>query len=317
MVSSGPATYTLQAARLRLRVLSYGGILQSLETPDRLGRWANVSLGFAQPEDYLGGNPAYFGAIIGRVANRIRRGTFVLDGATYHVPSSDGANALHGGVRGFDKRDWTVDALSSTSLRLTRVSPAGEEGFPGELHVQVTYAIVGETSLRIDYLATTDAPTVVNLTHHAYFNLGGAIDDHVVWLNASAYMPVDDELLPTGDITPVDGTVFDFRQPTRIGGGEFDHNWVLDGWDPSELKLQARVSEPTTGRVLEVRTTEPGIQFYTGNLLDGRPYARRSGFTLETQHFPDSPNRAEFPSTVLRPGNEYRSTTIYAFGLGG
>jgi aldose 1-epimerase len=327
--SAGPVeSYSLESDRLRARILSYGGILQSLEAPDRHGHWRNVTLGFNTVDEYRAGASAYFGAIIGRFANRLRGGTFSLDGATYRVPLSDGANSLHGGQHGFDTFVWDVEAASSTALTLTRVSHDGEEGYPGSLRVAVTYSIDDAGGLRMDYVATTDAPTIVNLTNHAYFNLrgdcAGDVYDHSVWLNASAYTPVDDGLIPTGEIASVDGTRFDFRQPRSIGQEGYDHNWVLDDWRPGAAPvLQARVVEPTSGRLLEVLTTEPGIQFYTGNLLDGSltgsggcRYQRGAGFTLETQHFPDSPNHPNFPSTLLRPGEEFRSTTIYRLVAG-
>jgi aldose 1-epimerase len=292
---------------------------------------ANVTLGFSTPETYYT-HRAFFGAVVGRCANRIKGGSFSLEGVTYQVACNDGTNSLHGGRRGFDKYVWDVARVSSTALRFSRLSPDGEEAYPGALSVTVTYSLQGESALRIDYLATTDKPTIVNLTNHAYFNLAGesagGISEHVLWLNASHYTPVDARLIPTGGIEPVDGTPFDFRAPTAIGarideahpqlvfGGGYDHNFVLEGWRPrQEPALQARVVEPSTGRVLEVLTTEPGIQFYSGNLLDGRPYPRRGGFTLETQHFPDSPSHPEFPSILLRPTEEYRSTTVYAFSV--
>ncbi|MBV8713669.1 MAG: galactose mutarotase [Chloroflexi bacterium] len=318
--SPGGTVFRLAGARLRARVLAYGGILQALEVPDPDGRWHNVTLGFADPDQYRRANPAYFGATIGRFANRIAGGTFSLDGRSYKVPVNNGQNSLHGGPGGFHNRIWQPTQVSETRVALQYVSPDGEEGYPGTVHVTVTYSIQDVDSLRLDYLATADAPTVVNLTNHAYFNLAGKGDiyNHVVWLNASHYLPVDTTQIPTGLVAPVDGTPFDFRQPTAIGAhmppGGYDHNWVLDGWTSSTSAplLQARVTEPTSGRALEVWTTEPGIQFYTGNLLE----QRGAGFTLETQHYPDAPNQPTFPSTVLRPGKQFRSTTIYRLSAG-
>jgi aldose 1-epimerase len=331
------AAYTLASERLRVRVLNYGGIIQSIETPDRAGAWATVTLGFEGFEQYLK-NPAYFGALIGRYANRIAHGRFTLDRDNYQVPVNNGPNSLHGGPHGFHTRLWSVRQVGDAALTLSRVSPDGEEGYPGNLSVEVSCSLVESDALRLEYVATTDAATVLNLTNHAYFHLSGEsgrdVNNHVVWLNASHFTPVDANLIPTGEIAPVAGTPFDFREPTRIGArirephpqlqyaGGYDHNWAFDGWQPSTAAplLQARVTDPSSGRILEMWTTEPGVQFYTGNQLDGtllgprgHPYTRGAGFTLETQHFPDSPNQPSFPSTVLRPGEEYRSTTVYRF----
>jgi aldose 1-epimerase len=313
--------YTLVGEAIRARILAYGAIVQSLEVPDRAGQWRNVTLGFADARQYVENNPAYFGAIVGRFANRIANGAFTLDGRAYQVPVNDGPNSLHGGPHGFHTRVWPSVQVSDTRLDMDLVSQHGDAGYPGTLRVRVTYSIEDESGLRMDYRATTDAATVVNLTNHAYFNLKaeGDIYDHVVRLNASHYLPVSSTQIPTGELAPVTNTPFDFREPLPIGAhmpsDGYDHNWVLDDWTASTSTpvLQARVSEPTNGRVLEIWTTEPGIQFYTGNLLEHRG----AGFTLETQHFPDSPNQPGFPSTVLRPGEELRSTTIYRFAVGG
>jgi aldose 1-epimerase len=326
--------HSLSNGRITARILPLGGIVQSLLVPDAHRQVDNVTLGFAAPEAYQQPHP-YFGALIGRFANRIAGGRFRLDGEPIEVPLSDGPNSLHGGPHGFDKCTWDVAASDARTLLLAYVSRDGEEGYPGTLNVDVTYTVTDDDALRLDYKATTDRTTVVNLTNHTYFNLAGEgsghVYDHVVWLNADAYTPVSATLIPTGAIEAVDGTPFDFRTPTAIGarirdahaqlgyGRGYDHNFVLNNWDGT-VQLQARVLEPSSGRVLEVWTTEPGIQFYTGNLLDGtlvgsRGARYRSGdaFTLETQHFPDSPNQPDFPSTVLRPGETYRSTTIYRF----
>jgi aldose 1-epimerase len=323
---------------MRVRLIAYGAAIQTIHVPDRQGVLRNVNLGFGSIDEYRV-NRVFFGATIGRFANRIARGAFTLDGRAYRLPINNPPNSLHGGSRGFDTFVWNVREATQTSVAFSRVSPDGEEGYPGNLSVEVSYSLQPGGALRIDYSATTDAPTPLNLTNHAYFNLAGEdaasdIANHVLWLNASHYTPVDAGLIPTGVIAPVDGTPFDFRAPTPIGeridgahpqlaaGGGYDHNWVLDGWQPTlaEPVLQARVVEPANGIVLEVLTTEPGIQFYSGNLLDGsltgyggRGYARRAAFTLETQHFPDSPNQPNFPPCVLRPGQQYRGTTIYRF----
>jgi aldose 1-epimerase len=323
---------------MRVRILTYGGIIQSLEVPDRGGNVGNVVLGFSSLGDYRTKNP-YFGTITGRYANRIGKGRFALDGKTYQLATNNGPNALHGGVEGFDKKVWAareVSAADGAGLELTYTSPAGEEGYPGTLAVKVTYRLTNANELAIDYEATTDAPTVVNLTSHSYFNLAGegsgSILDHELTINASAFTPVDATLIPTGEISKVAGGAMDFTQPTAIGarirdgdeqlvfGRGYDHNWVLDKAATGGMTLAARVREPTTGRVMEIHTTEPGIQFYAGNFLDaslvgtsGKMYRQSDGFCLETQHFPDSPNKPGFPSTVLRPGETYRTTTIHKF----
>jgi aldose 1-epimerase len=331
--------YTLTNDRgMRVRVLTFGGIIQSIEVPDRDGNVGNVVLGFSDLDDYRTKNP-YFGTITGRYANRLGKGRFALDGKTYQLATNNGPNALHGGAEGFDKKVWAareVSAADAAALELTYTSPAGEEGYPGTLAVKVTYRVTDANELAIDYEATTDAPTVVNLTSHSYFNLAGegsgSILDHQLTLNASAFTPVDATLIPTGEISKVAGGPMDFTRPTtigaRIGDGDeqlvfgrgYDHNWVLDKPVAGAMTLAARVREPTTGRVMEIHTTEPGIQFYAGNFLDaslvgtsGKMYRQSDGFCLETQHFPDSPNKPGFPSTVLRPGETYRTTTIHKF----
>lgn len=339
--------YTLSNGRgMRVRVITYGGIIQTIEVPDRRGRIANVALGFKTLTDYVERNSPYFGAIIGRYGNRIANGRFTLDSVPHQLAQNNGQNHLHGGTAGFDKRVWAATEVregSTVGLRLSRVSPNGEENYPGNLTVAVTYRLTPNNTIRIDYRATTDAPTIVNLTNHSYFNLAGDgtgdINDQLLQLNASRFTPVDAGLIPTGALDPVGGTPMDFRRPTAIGerirdggfqqlvfGRGYDHNFVLDRRDPSfrELELAARVFEGRSGRVLTMRTTEPGIQFYSGNFLDstlvgtsGKMYREGDGFALETQHFPDSPNHPNFPPTVLRPGQVYQSTTTYEFSTGG
>ena len=325
---------------LEIRAISYGGTIISLKTPDREGTLGDIVLGFNDLQSYLDGSP-YFGAIIGRYGNRIGGAEFQLDGETYTLAANDGQNHLHGGVRGFDKVAWdgeTFENDTGVGVVFHYTSPDGEEGYPGTLDVVVTYTLTGNDELIVDYRATTDKATPVNLTQHSYFNLkdAGASDilGHELLIAADEYTPVDATLIPTGEIAPVEGTPFDFRTPHTIGeridaddpqlrfGGGYDHNWVLNGTPADGMTLAARVHEPTTGRTLEILTQEPGIQFYSGNFLDGTltgkngvVYQHRSGFCLETQHFPDSPNKPAFPSTILRPGEEYNTRTVFRFGV--
>jgi aldose 1-epimerase len=325
------------ATGIELSITDYGGIVTRLLVPDRDGELADVVLGFDSLHQYLAGTP-YFGAIVGRYGNRIAGGRFVLDDELFVLATNDGANHLHGGLVGFDKVVWDAETFANgdtIGVQLSRVSPDGEEGYPGALHAQVTYSLTNANELIIEYAATTDRPTVVNLTHHSYFNLAGHssgdILEHELMLLADRFTPVGAGLIPTGEVRAVEGTPMDFGVPTAIGdridqadeqldlAGGYDHNWVLEEFDGS-LRLAARVVDPASGRAMEVHTTEPGLQFYSGNFLDGTivgkggtRYDQRSGFCLETQHFPDSPNHPEFPSTVLRPGDHYRSTTIFKF----
>ena len=331
--------WTLQRGGTRLRVLSYGGIVQSLEIPDRRGRYANVSLGFDNLADYLTAT-TYFGALIGRYGNRIAKGRFTLDGKSYQVPVNDGENSLHGGTQGFDKRVWDVEPFvtsSGTGLVLRYVSVDGEMGYPGTLKVKVTYTLTDHGDWRIDYTAVTDKATVVNLTNHTYYNLAGegsgGIYDHELAVAASRYTPVDATLIPTGELAKTAGTPFDFRSGKPIGrdirtgntqlllANGYDHNWVLDKGITAEPEHAVTLRDPGSGRSLRIATSQPGVQFYSGNFLDGtlsgtsgRIYRQGDGLALETQHFPDSPNQPSFPSTVLRPGRTYRSTTVHSFG---
>ncbi|NUR67534.1 MAG: galactose mutarotase [Streptomyces sp.] len=306
--------WTLERSGVRVRVLSYGGIVQSVEVPDRDGRTADVVLGFADLDGYLTHTGPYFGALIGRFANRIAGGRFPLDGVTYALALNPAPNSLHGGERGFDKRVWDVTPVGEHGLRLSRVSPHGEEGFPGRLEVSATYALDADGALRISYEATTDAPTVVNLTNHSYFNLAGSgnAGGHELRLAASRYTPVDADLIPTGVLEDVTGGRFDFREGRKTGSG-YDHNFVLDKGVTDTPVEVAVLHDPSSGRVLTVSTTEPGLQLYTADHLP-EPFAPCDGVALETQHFPDSPNQPAFPTTVLRPGEVFRSETVYAFG---
>ena len=319
---------------MKVTLSSYGATVIDLLAPDRSGKLADVSLGFDSFAPYQTQSP-YFGAIVGRYGNRIAKGRFTLDGATYQLATNNAPNHLHGGIKGFDKRIWKGTNLPSSepSVRFTLRSNDGEEGYPGNLDVVVTYTLTNQNELRISYEATTDKPTVINLTNHTYFNLAGAgngnILGHQLKINASRFTPVDATLIPTGELKKVKGTVMDFRRPTAIGarikevGGKpigYDHNYVLDWSLHFGLALAAEVYEPVSGRVMKVYTDQPGIQFYSGNFLDGtitgkggKIYGQYTGFCLETQHFPDSPNKPEFPSVVLKPGKTYKSTTVYAF----
>ncbi|MFD7457878.1 MULTISPECIES: aldose epimerase family protein [unclassified Streptomyces] len=330
--------WSLENGGTRLKVLSYGGIVQSLELPDRRGRYANVSLGFDDIEDYVASSP-YFGALIGRYGNRIAKGRFTLDGKAYQLSVNDGENSLHGGAQGFDKRVWDVEPFtrgSDVGLHLYYTSVDGEMGYPGTLKSKVTYTLTRSGDWRIDYEATTDRPTVCNLTSHVYFNLAGegsgSVNDHELKIAASRYTPVDAGLIPTGELAPVAGTPFDFRRPKTIGedirvahqqllyGQGIDHNWVLDKGITRQPEHIATLRDPASGRTMKIATTEPGLQFYSGNFLDGTLvgsggaiYRQGDALCLETQHFPDSPNQPSFPSTTLRPGQTYRSTTVHSF----
>lgn len=303
--------WTLERGGVRGRVLSYGGIVQSVEVPDGAGRTVDVVLGFPGLDGYLAHPEPYLGAVIGRYANRIAGGRFSLDDRTYALARNNGPNSLHGGERGFDKRVWDVTPVAH-GLRLSRVSPHGEEGFPGRLAVTVTYTLGESGALRIGYEAVTDAPTVVNLTNHTYWNLSGSghADGHELRLAASRYTPVDADLIPAGEPADVTGSRFDFRTARKVGTG-YDHNFVLDKGPTGAAEEVAELYDPASGRTLTVATTEPGLQLYTADHLSG-PFSPGAGIALETQHFPDSPNRPGFPSTVLRPGEVFRSETVYA-----
>lgn len=331
--SNVPNVHTLKADKIEAKITNYGGIVMSLMVPDHAGKMGDVVLGFDKPEQYMPGNTTYFGALIGRYGNRIGNGKFKLEGKEYTLPKNDGDNTLHGGIKGFDKHFWTVTPVGTNKLTLVYTSADLEEGFPGTLKATVTYTAI-PSGLRIEYMATTDKPTVVNLTNHSYFNLAGlgqSVLDHEIMINADRFTPVDKGLIPTGVLKPVAGTPFDFRQPHKIGeridakdeqlqfGKGYDHNWVLNK-SGAGMSLVARVSESTSGRVMEVHSTEPAVQFYTGNFLDGtivgkngKKYAKRSALCLETQHYPDSPNKPSFPSTELKPGQTLHSTTEYRF----
>ncbi|HEU4626227.1 MAG TPA: aldose epimerase family protein [Steroidobacteraceae bacterium] len=330
--------YTLRNAHgMEAHITTYGGIVTRLTAPDRNGHFADVVLGHDSLADYVKDNSPYFGALIGRYGNRIAKGRFQLNGKAYTLATNDGPNSLHGGKVGFDKVVWKADGAQSGAhgpqLVLSYLSPDGEEGYPGALSVTAVYTLTEDDALRLDFTATTDQETIVNLTHHSYFNLRGRGDilSHVVQIDADRFTPVDRTLIPTGELRSVADTPFDFRKPTAIGarigsadeqlafGKGYDHNWVINK-APGQLARIATVYEPETGRVLEVSSTEPGLQFYSGNFLDGTQpakggstYAYRSGFCMEPQHFPDSPNQPQFPSTVLKPGEAYRNTIIYRF----
>jgi aldose 1-epimerase len=336
--------YTLTNANgVEVKIITYGGIITSIQLPDRMHEKENVVLGFDNLQDYETKNP-YFGCITGRYANRIAEGKFTLDGTEYQLDVNNGPNSLHGGLKGFDKVVWTVtEEITGTEgvgIVLNYVSPDGDQNYPGELDTYVTYLLNDQNELRINYKATTDKPTIVNLTNHTYWNLAGEgsgpIYDHVLKLNAGQYTPVDETLIPTGELVDVAGTPFDFRtskplyagirsdDPQIVIGRGFDHNWVLTrpAPDDTELMLAATLRDLPSGRVLEMWTTEPGIQFYSGNFLDGslygpsgNAYRQGDGVALETQHYPDSPNQENFPPVVLRPGETYDTTTVFKFDL--
>jgi aldose 1-epimerase len=324
--------YTLKSESLEARITNFGGIVVSLKVPDRKGQSADVVLGYDSLDGYLT-NPAYLGAIIGRYGNRIAGGKFTLDGKTYTIPQNNGTNALHGGTKGFNKAVWSAKEIPN-GVELSYTSPDGDQGFPGNLTTTVRYTL-HDKDLKIEYSATTDKDTVLNLTNHSYFNLAGQGNGDILKdqlkINASRYTPVDANLIPTGELAPVEGTPFDFRKLTTVGdrindnneqlklGKGYDHNFVLDSGG-GKLAEAAEVYEPSTGRVLQVWTDQPGVQFYTGNFLDGtitgkegKVYQQRFALCLETQHFPDSPNHPKFPSTELKPGQKYHSVTIYRF----
>ena len=322
---------------MSVAILSYGAIVQSVSVPDRKGESANVTLGFDELQGYTGPDP-YFGAICGRYSNRIAKGKFTLGGTEYTLATNNGPNHLHGGKKGYNEAVWQSRPLSNemtegeaVGVELKYTSPDGEEGYPGTLNVTVVYTLNDKNELKIEYTATTDKPTPINLTNHAYWNLRGVapgeaedVLEHVLTLNCDRYLPVDETLIPTGVLKPVKGTAMDFREPRPIGSridhveGGYDHCYVING-EQGELRLAARVYEPSTGRVMEVRTTEPGVQFYTGNFLNGSAenggFQKHEGFCLECQHFPDSPNQREFPGTVLEPGRVYKQTTVHAFSV--
>lgn len=341
MAGSSPIQrFTLKnQSGMEASVINYGAILTNLKVPDAQGQSEDVVLGFDDLNGYLGKHP-YFGATIGRYANRIAKGKFMLNGKQYTLAINNGENALHGGLAGFDKKVWHAEEVSTSNgpaVRFSYESPDGEEGYPGKLSVTVTYSLTPDNQLQIDYRATTEADTVINLTNHSYFNLKGAgngdILDHEVMIDAARFTPVDGGLIPTGEMRSVDKTPFDFRGARKIGeridedeeqiklGGGYDHNYILNQEGPNAtLRLAARVTEPSTGRVMEVVTDRPGMQFYTGNFLDGTltgkrgiVYNKRFGFCMETQFFPDSPNKPVFPSPVLKAGDTFTSTTIYRF----
>jgi len=324
---------------LKMKVIPLGGKIVSLEVPDKNGALGDIVLGYDTIEQYISGN-AYFGAMIGRYGNRIGKGKFTLEGKEYQLATNNGPNSLHGGPKGFHNVMWNLKPVSTPegeALKMTYLSADGEEGFPGNLNVKVTYTLSDKNELIIDYVATTDKPTIVNLTHHSFFNLTGDgskdVLNHEIMINADRFCPVDSSLIPTGELKKVKGTPFDFTKPHTIGeriekedqqlkyGKGYDHNWVLNKKD-NALTLAAKVTEPVSGRVMEVWTTEPGIQFYSGNFLDGTDkgkngvyYPKRSAFCLEAQHFPDSPNEKDFPSVVLKPWDTYTQRTVYKFDV--
>ncbi|WET50827.1 galactose mutarotase [Chryseobacterium indologenes] len=323
---------------MKVEVINFGGIITSLTAPDRNGKYEDVVLGFTKPEGYFDGNPYYFGALIGRYGNRIANAKFTLEGKAYEIDKNDGPNSLHGGKEGFHTRFWNIETVQDAkfpTLKLSYTSADGEEGYPGKLTTTVFYTLTDDNALKISYEAETDKPTVVNLTQHSYFNLSGnftkTITDHELQINADHFLPVNETLIPTGEQKAVKGTPFDFTVSKPIGkdisaeddqlkkGKGYDHNWILNG---KGLRSIAKVYHQGTGRLMEVFTDEPGVQFYSGNFLDGKFDTKtggknefRTGFCLETQHFPDSPNQPSFPSTELKPGQKYQSKTIYKFSV--
>lgn len=331
LMPNGDSTwlYTLTSEDVTVKITNYGGIVTEIITPDKKGNPGNIALGFDNLPQYLAGHPN-FGALIGRFGNRIAKGSFELDGETYALAINNGNNTLHGGIIGFDDVVWDAEIVETENgegLQLKYLSVDMEEGYPGNLDVTVLYELVGN-DLEITYWATTDKATPVNLTNHSYFNLAGegTILDHELMIKASHYTPVNDEMIPTGEIAPVEGTAFDFREPKIVGRdigqteGGYDHNYVFDR-EGEGMELLAKLTDPKTGRTLEVLTMEPGMQLYTGNFLDGTlasgdiTFVKNYGLCLETQHFPDSPNQPNFPSTILRPGEEYYTKTVYRFGV--
>ena len=329
--------YTLKDAAITVKLITYGARIQSVMAPDKNGKDADVVLGFSDLHGYLADHGGtYFGAVVGRYGNRIAKGEFTIDGKQYHVPVNNNGQSLHGGTDGFDNRVWEAKEIPM-GVEMTLVSPDGDQGYPGQLTAHVRYTLHGH-DLHIDYSATTTKPTVVNLTNHSYFNLAGEGNGNILGteltINADRYTPVSKVLIPTGDLPSVAGTPFDFRQPHAIGeridaandqlkiAGGYDHNWVLNGPDGT-MKLAAKAVDPASGRMLTVTTTQPGVQFYTGNFIKdgvltgtgGKKYAYRGGMCFETQHFPDSPNQPKFPSTLLEPGHTMRSSTVFSFGV--
>tara|TARA_R110000751_G_scaffold226549_1_gene328467 strand:- start:764 stop:1945 length:1182 start_codon:yes stop_codon:yes gene_type:complete len=330
----------VNANGMEVNIITYGGIITSLKVPSQDSIFKDVVLGHDSLDEYTSGNPPFFGAVIGRYGNRIAKGQFSIDGEEYQLPTNDGPNSLHGG-KGFDKVVWAAEEFEdgeNVGVKLTYTSPDGDQGYPGNLETMVTYTLLAENTLKVDYEASTDKPTVVNLTQHTYFNLSGDFDNTIldteVMLNADQFLPVNETLIPTGELRSVEGTPFDFREEKPIGaeidaendqlkkGQGYDHCWILND-ENGAMHLAATAYDPSSGRFLEVMTTEPAIQFYTGNFLDGTltqkggegTYALRSGFCLETQHYPDSPNQPEFPSTLLKPGETYRTTTSFKFSV--
>ncbi len=328
--------YTIKNSNgLVSQITNWGGRVVNLWVPDKNGQFADVSVGFKTAEEYINNNENFYGAIIGRYGNRIGNAQFVIEEDTFKLDVNNGVNTLHGGAKGFFKHVWDVNQVADNKLELSYTSVDGEEGFPGNVDVKVTYELTNDNELKIEYFATTDKTTHVNLTNHTYFNLGGeasgTINDNILSINADAYTPVDGGLIPTGEIAPVAGTPFDFTTPTVIGdrvndeneqlklGGGYDHNWVLNK-EGDEVSLAAALKDPESGRVMEVYTNEPGIQFYGGNFIDNKDMGKygktlnyREALCLETQHFPDTPNQPDFPSTLLNPGDKYYSTCIYKF----